>query len=432
MSFAFRPTVLVRTGVHVGLIFVVVLAAATIVGIGTSAAPRQARPSTRAVAITDPTQLPRLTSDDLAYQGAFRLPADEANGASFSFGGSPAAYHPERDSLFVGTRAGRVAEINIPDPVNSQDVDALPFAKYLQPFNDPSDGGIKAELGDDGWTLAGLLVHDRRLFGSAVIFYDANNTQRSSHFSRPLALGDSGATRLVRVGQGGKIGFVAGYMARVPPEWQSRLGGPVVTGQCCLSVITRTSWGPSAFVFDPANVAAGKDAGAQPLLYYDHEHPTLGPWEGSNPTYGGTTQVGGLAVIDGSRTALFIGRNGSGTFCYGDGTADQALANNRREGGEHFCYDPTSSDKGQHAYPYRYQIWAYDLGDLAQVRAGRRDPWEIKPYAVWPIEFPTPEPGVRIGGVAYDPTGRRLFIAQQQADRDGFSFRSLIHVFRIQ
>ena len=165
-------------------------------------------------------------------------------------------------------------------------------------------------------------------------------------------------------------------------------------------------------------------------MYYDSNHHTLGVWEGSNPTYGGTTQVNGLALIRGTRTALFVGRNGNGPFCYGDGTNDQALAKSRTATGETLCYDPTTSDKGQHAYPYRYQFWAYDLNELAEVRAGRRDPWEVKPYGVWPFDLPTPEPSVRIGGVAYDPAGRRLFISQLQADRDGYAHRPLIHVFR--
>jgi hypothetical protein len=45
--------------------------------------------------------------------------------------------------------------------------------------------------------------------------------------------------------------------------------------------------------------------------------------------------------------------------------------------------------------------------------------------------LPTPEPSTRIAGVAYDPERRRLFISQRQADQDGYSFRSLIHVYRV-
>jgi hypothetical protein len=385
-------------------------------------------PVTRIEPITDPTNLRRLAFEDLVYEGAFRLPATESNGDSFSFAAGPLAFNPDGQSLFVGARSRRVAEVSVPQPVNSKEVGALPSATYLQPFSDPSDGHL-TDIAASGISLSGLLVHDRQLLGSGLIYYDANNIQTLSHFARPLKLGEPSVKKLVRVWQNGKSGFVAGYMAAVPPEWQSRLGGPAITGQCCTAIITRSSWGPAAFAFDPADVSAGRNANADPLVYYPLDHPTLGPWEGSNPTYGGTMQVGGLALLAGTRTALFIGRNGMGPFCYGNGTSDEALASSRTSGGERYCFDPTNKDKGQHAYPYRYQMWAYDLNELAEVRAGRRDPWDVKPYGVWPFDLPIIEPGVRIGGVAYDAARQRLFILQTQGDRDGFAFRPLVHVF---
>lgn len=381
--------------------------------------------------IADPTSLRRIAFEDLAYEGAFRLPATEANGDSFSLGGRPIAFNPDSNSLFVGARSLRVAEVSIPQPAKTRDIDALPMAAYLQPFEDPTEGHMK-EVSEDGTTLAGLLVHDHRLIGTGVIYYDANNTQSVTHFARPVSLAERAVKGMVRVGQSGKSGFTAGYMASVPPEWQSRLGGPAITGQCCISIISRTSHGPSAFAFDPAGLTAGKSVPAEPLLYYPTDHATLGAWEGSNPTYGGTTQVGGVALIRGTSTALFIGRNGTGAFCYGGGTGDRAVADSRGADGEKMCFDPTNSDKGQHAYPYRYQMWAYDLNELAEVRAGRRDPWSVTPYGVWPFDLPFPESSVRIGGVAYDAARQRLFIAQSQADRDGYAYRPLIHVFRVQ
>ena len=380
--------------------------------------------------VTDPTSLRRLSLEDLKYAGAFRLPSTESNGDSFSFGGAPMAYNPGRNSLFVGTHSGKVAEISIPAPAIGS-IDEFPSADYLQGFADPTEGGIK-EIASDGAALSGLLVHRDRLYGTGSIYYDANNSQTLSHFSRPLMLSEKGAGPMRAVGAKGRTGFVAGYLALVPPEWQSKLGGPAITGQCCIPIVSRTSWGPAAFAWEPGDLDKPKGAiEAAPLVYYSSEHPTLGQWEASNPTYGGTTQMGGVALIDGTRTALFFGRTGTGPFCYGDGTGDQALANSTGPGGEKYCYDPSSSDKGQHAYPYRFQIWAYDLNDWAAVRAGRDDPWEVKPYGVWPIELPTPGTATRIGGVAYDPARRALYISQLQADRDGYAYRALIHVFHI-
>jgi hypothetical protein len=377
---------------------------------------------------TDPTRLPRLTFDDLKYVGAFRLPAVELDGDSFNFGGGPIAFNAARNSLYVATRTGKVAEVTVPTPANSADVGAMPFAELLQPFADPAEGQMK-DVGHEAG-LAGLLVYQQRLYGTGMIFYDATNEQRVSHFSRPLALNARGAGPMRRVGERGRTGLVAGYLAHVPQEWQSRLGGPAITGQCCVAIITRTSWGPAAFAWNPVDLTSDREVHVDPLVYYDSEHPTLGPYVGSAAKFGGTTTIGGLALINGTRTALFVGATGTGEFCYGVGTSDKAKANTTGPDGERYCFDPTNQDKTQHAYPYRYQMWAYDLAEWAEVRAGRKDPWEVEPYGVWPFELPIAEPNHKIIGVAFDPERRRLFVSQRYADRDGYAFRPLIHVYQ--
>lgn len=382
----------------------------------------------RILPITDPTRQPRLEFAELRYAGAFRLPSTDA-GDTFASGGGPLAFNPARNSLFVGARSGKVAEVTLPEPARAGQIADLPAAEYLQGFEDPADGRMK-DVAKDGAGLAGLLVHAGRLYGTGLIYYDATNSQAVSHFSRPLNLAEKGATPMRSVWNKGRAGFVAGYLAAVPAEWQTKLGGPAITGQCCQPIISRTSLGPAAFAWQPADLATKTELDAIPLVYYPSDHPTLGPWSGSNPTYGSTSQVNGLAIIAGRRTALFIGRNGTGPYCYGTGTGDQSLDQTIGTNGEKFCYDPASSDKGQHAYPYTYQMWAYDLNDLAEAAAGRRDAWSIKPYGVWPFELPYPEASARIGGVAYDAVQRRLFISQRAVHRDGYSYRPLIHVYQ--
>ena len=331
--------------------------------------------------------------------------------------------------MFVGSRLGRVAEVTIPTPVNSADVAALPFAEFVQPFADPSDGQMSTV--GDGANLAGLLVLGKRLYGTGLIYYDANNTQTISHFSRSLSLSQPGAGKIKSVGDKGRSGYVAGYMAPIPPEWQSALGGPAITGQCCVPIISRTSWGPAAFAWDPSDLDSRDRVEAIPLVYYDGAHHTLGDFDASGSVFGATTLVAGAAIVGGTRTALFFGSNGIGELCYGNGTADRSLVNTVGSDGAKYCYDPTASDKGQHAFPYRYQIWAYDLNDLAAVRAGKRQPWDIKPYGVWGFELPVAEPTTRLLGVTYDAAQHRLFVSQRYADRDGFSYRALIHVFQL-
>ena len=373
--------------------------------------------------------LPRLGSGDLQYIGGFRLPAASANGVDFSFGGQPMAFNPANNSLFVGSYHGSIAEVSIPTPVNSSSVNALPFATFLQPFSDPTEGHI-SEISTSGVTTSGLMVYGNRLYGTATIFYDANNTQTFSHYSRSLQLNQPSFSGWSTVWQQDRSGFVSGWMTPVPAEWQSLLGGPALTGQCCLPIAWRTSNGPAAFAFNPAQVGAPV-VGATPLLYYTLDHSTLGPWEGSNPTYGATTQITGFVVIAGTSTALYFGSNGLGSHCYGNGTPNQSLHGTYGTDGAQWCYDPTNSDKGSHAYPYRYQVWAYDLNDFAAVKAGSKQPWDVVPYAVWSINFPTTESTMRLSAAAYDAQKQLLYISQRGADPDGYANRPIVHVFHV-
>lgn len=378
---------------------------------------------------TSPSTQPRLAFADFSYVGGFRLPAESSNGDSFSFGGRQLTYNPVNNSLFVGSREGRIAEVSIPTPVSSNNPTAMPFASFLQPLTDPTEGHL-GEIASLGVNLDGLMVYNNRLYGSASIFYDANGTQRVSHYSRSLNLAERSFSGWSSVWDATKTGFVSGMMSLIPVEWRSILGGPAATGQCCIPIVMRTSWGPAAFAFNPDQIGQAT-VPASPLLYYPNDHPTLGIWEATNPTYGATIQMGGMAIIAGTRTALYLGRNGVGPYCYGNGTADKSLDGTVGPDGAHWCYDPTSSDKGQHAYPYHYQIWAYDLNDFAAVKAGTKQPWEVVPYGVWPFELPTPEASVRMGGIGYDAANQLLYVSQLYADRDGYSYRPVIHVLRV-
>lgn len=378
----------------------------------------------------DTSTLPLVQFADLVYYGAFRLPPTALNGDDLSIGGRPFTYNPIRNSLFVGSRAGRIAEVTIPQAVNTNVIASLNYSTYLQGFADPMEGNLW-QVASDGAAIEGLLVQGGQMYGTAAIYYDANNIQRGSHYSRALDLFSPSFVGVAPVWRADHAGFVAGYMATVPPEWQAKLGGPAVTGQCCTPIAWKTSWGPSAFAWTPTSLGGTALVPATPLLYYSNEHPTLGHWNATGNAYGATTLINGLALIAGSRTALFFGSTGTGPACYGDGTSIQSLHGTPSPDGTIWCYDPTNTDKGSHAYPYRYQIWAYDLNDFAAVKEGRKQPWEVLPYGVWPFELPVPEPRARLGGVGYDAQRQILYVSQMYADQDGYAGRALIHALKI-
>jgi hypothetical protein len=189
-----------------------------------------------------------------------------------------------------------------------------------------------------------------------------------------------------------------------------------LTGLCCVSIISRTSLGPAASVFNPAQVGVVPIVPATQVVGYPINQPTLGLCEGASTMFNCTTVMGGVAFPEGTRSVLFFGRQGLGKYCYGTGGAS---------GGD--CYDPTDSSKGTHGYPYAYQVWAYDVLDLIAVKQGQKKPWEIQPYQTWNFELPFQSAARIIRSVAYDPATSRIFVTAAFSE----GARPLIHVFTV-
>ncbi len=378
-----------------------------------------------------PVSLPRLASSDLAYRGAFLLPAQVSDRKTFAYGGTALAYNPAHHSLFsVGHDWYQLtAEVTIPRPVRSSRLHDLRRARFRQPFADATSGKIDATGGVNN-KVGGQLVYGGRLYGSVYVYYDAAGSQIVSHWTRrSTSLTGTKANGLYRVGRLG-AGLVSGFMAEVPPQWRRLLGGPALTGNCCIPIISRTSFGPAAFAFDPARLGVARPVPDTPLVYYPQEHPTLGAWDATwNPAkgvfFGGGTTIRGLVFPRGTRSVLFFGTQGTGTFCYGEGTDRQSLAGTPTPDGTTWCYDPDDSSKGTHAYPYVPEVWAYDAAELLAVRRGRKRPWQAKPYATWELKLPFGSG--RIGGAAYDPIGRLIYVSQQY----GNGTEPVIHVFKV-
>jgi len=361
---------------------------------------------------------PLLQQGDLQYQGAFRVPQGTFGSSTLSYGGTAMAYNPARNSLYIVGHDWdqNVAEISIPQIVNSSSLNNLHTATVLQNFTDATEGKLGSiNPGDpNAKKIGGLMVYGGQLYISGWSYYDGSGTQSTSHFVRPLDLSNRGQVRgPYKVGNQ-YPGFVSAYMMAIPQEWQAALGGPALTGGCCHSIISLQSLGPAASVFNPNDVGSKNPVPATPAVGYPIDHPTLGTWDGNgspNPVYNMSTKVNGIAFPAGTRTVLFFGKTGLGAPCYGTGAE---------------CNDPADSSKGCHAYPYSAYAWAYDVNDLIAVKSGQKNQWDIEPYRTWTVSLPFG--GTDISSAAYDPSAQRIYVAEYCSDGNCYP---VVHMFSI-
>lgn len=399
--------------------------------------------------------LPLLTKNSLIYKGAFRVPKGNLGGAStksnsLSGGGTGLTFNPINNSLFiVGQSSERlITEISIPEIINSSNINNIKTATVIQVPISPTNGNwdnlkIDGTAISNGGSVGGFLVYKDKLIGTSYAWFDGGNAAYFSHFISNLNWSTgSGFQGFYRVGVhpttlgANSAGFVAGYMANIPAEWQNNFGGPALTGASSntLSVAFRTSLGPAASVFNPDDLGVKDPAPSIPVVMYPISNPTLGSFNvgPSSPGYNMGTRITGLVFPSGTSSVLFIGVQGLGPNCYGIGTSNTDLVGTYPIGApDPYCYDPTSNIKENHAYPYASYIWAYDANDLVDVKNGKLKPWDVKPYDMWTISLPFEISTARISGAAYDPKTQRLFIAQKDTDKPQVEAFPIIHVLEI-
>jgi hypothetical protein len=362
----------------------------------------------------DPTTLPLLGESDFTYLGRFALPNGGSTPKTYEYGGYGMAFHKKTDgtkTLFVSGHVygpGNYGQVQVPTdnqlkPASTSYANLFK-ATVLQGIADAMEGHADVENnGNPNWS-AGILPYNNKLILTAVNSYSFSN--KGGHLVRDtLTLSGSGHVKpqngLYSMTGGASQRSIAGYMFLIPSGWRDLLGGPALTGECCISVISTTSGGPALTVFDPDDVGVKDPIPGINLLYY----PTPSTPVDCSPNgscqseiFNLTTRVLGGGFVPGSRTVFFVEGHGIGRYCY-----DTAAV----------CGDTVMTDvKGPHAQPYRYQILAYDANDLLKVKNGKMNPWEVQPYnagAPWVLhEFDGEDP--RGSAVALDPQEGRLYV----------------------
>jgi hypothetical protein len=364
--------------------------------------------------------LPLLTANDLTYEGAFRYPNSDFGGRAITPYKNP---ETGKLTLFINgsdqqRSDGQVAQIEVPRTLAiSNNINDLPIAATVQPFSDVSDGELSKRpnsLGNatNGSPIYGMLAYENKLIVASTFYYDY--IQNASHGVSSLILSnknDFNGFYSFRSIDGSFLApprALGGQMSKLPTEWQAGLGGIAITGNQSVPVMSTTSFGPAITIFDPSDVGTKNPIPGKTLLFYSQERPLCGTWQCESTTnnyFNGTTEIVGHAAVSGTRTILFIGKHGVGTYWYGNA-----------EGGPNGLKAPCPNGVGPYSDKYEYRVYAYDTKDLVKVKNGALKPWEVMPYAIFPLKEinavnATSNYCENIKSATFDQDSRTLFIS---------------------
>jgi len=393
---------------------------------------------------------------DFEYVGSFRVPVRSWIDDSFAGGGGygmsfdPAGNGGAGSIFLSGNEQAQVAaEISIPtpdgDPENT--ITDLPVATLLQSFADPTEGDyedIYPAPGSSAYRLVGTLVDGDYLLTSWTIFYGGDYEMSSTIAKSPKNFSAGGHVGpLPFVTTGHWISDITnkwfqGAMCHIPAEWQSILGGDAIVASSDRSRIQKNSNGPAMNIFSLADVGNVNPIPVEIGIgyYYEASGGAAGPLP--LPDFHLACYIDGIAIAKNTRSFIAVGRYGTGTLtgfdgdgaCYGTGTDNPAYIENPDP--PNYCYSQVSTNHTFHAYPYRREVWLYDLLDVKDVLDGNVAPDEIRPYSragiPWPEHF-NPDDNCQlaccIDNVSSPP---RLYVAQIKADQNE---SPLIHRFDI-
>lgn len=305
-----------------------------------------------------------LQPSDLSYAGYFDIPTghwQDPKSERWDYSSGAIAYHD--GALYVTTH------VHAPNNAGLFAIpDSLPGTATLI-----QKGITLPRLGTDSrMTTRGLLYVGGSLHYTQ---YDRYNVAGDDH---PDVGREDGASWDVCPNN-----LCAGPMARYQ--------GKLLIGLTGAAGAASSNQGPSAYEVDTASGLP-----AVTLLEHDIDHrETMSngePWHTSMPSWGravvGDTLV--VSVEEGERVFY--------------GTGDEFKAE--------YGFSPRSKSKGYHHDRYRAMLYFYDMADLERVRAGELQPWEPDPYARMPLAD-VPVQAV-LGGLAHDPSGQRLLLAQRR------------------
>jgi len=432
--------------------------------------------------VIDPAQL--------KYLGAFRLPGEWDPPETFAYGGNAMTFNPEGDpgnadafsgSLFItghdriaygGVPDGsQVAEVSIPEPMQSGDISALNTAAFIQDFRDVTRGNF-TEM--EEIPKIGLQYLDHPVTGPLIHLAWGQHLQPEDAASHAWFAPDLEPASFQGTWFIGEQNLYSmnGYMTDIPQEWADAYTGgkSLATGR--MRDGGQGGMGPALFAYLPWNANGshapdGTRLKETTLLLYANVYDTpnienamdgyqhADEWEGSAWL---TDSSGNSAVIfTGTKAAGeqywygYMHPDGPSRVCVDAHLSDFPICRNAdgsvcSPADQKGCCDEEQetcvSMRGWWSNRFDAEIIFYDPADLARVALGEMEPWEPQPYAVMDIDeylyLSPPEwdnimlgwgdqRRYRIGDAAFDRKNGFLYILELFTDEA----KPVVHVWQV-
>jgi hypothetical protein len=400
-----------------------------------------------------------LSPDHLVYLGAFRLP-DDSGGMGWDYSGHGMTHFPGGNpvgraddlpgSLFMVGHDHRlqVAEISIPNPVISKNLEDLNTAETLQPFADITGGMISDDLQIPRMGIAYLPAQQGQTgdqihfaIGQHFQVFEPSHGWVSLDLSNPVTAG-------LWLFDGFTNYATNDYLFDIPAAWADQYlnGYRLAAGRFREGVWS--GFGPALFAYAPWQDGTPPAPGSTlraitPLLLYGHQAEgmpdivtddtlRMDGYAESDHWWGGawlTAEAGNAVIFTGTKAL------GESWYGFANGVVwDYACADDPGidcPPVPEFPFD----NRGYWAEIYQPAILFFDPEDLAKVAVGEAEPYEPQPYALIDLTAYWFDPEIRlerykrdlVGAAAFDRENGLLYIVERLADAD----KSLIHVFRI-
>ena len=370
-----------------------------------------------AAAQNNPSSLPLFHASGFSYEGAFRVPADHFGVSEMNYSEGPIEYNPAHNSIFLVGHAWQqaIAEFNVPTLVKSGTLAALNMAgsprQVFSTVLDRAAGGNPQNIDRIGGMkyLAGR--NGPELIVNAYEYYDAPGDDTHTTLAVRNANDIAGAQINGYFQFQGGQGHTSGWISPIPLAWQPVLGGAYITGQSSgIPIISRTSVGPSAFVFNPldivGNAAVPTPVPTVTLLDFSLNQPLhsdLSNESRSNHLWTHISRVVYGFIPPGTRTYVTIGYSGG----HESGVCYKCTQSDGNTCGGYCAPDPSD---------YYHYYWLWDVNDLVAVKEGRMISSAVRPYeyGIFSTPFVTPQ----IGGGSFDSASGLLYLTIQRADTE--------------